>query len=153
MRSTTRIPIWRTFVNWAAVVLVGSIIAPILLSAFEVEHFNVGIIPGFMLVSAVCSLPAVGVFILVNWGLNLQKLSAGRYCLWQGLIHLGVSILTFLVIGFMNDGLGQLDEFLLVVGGTYTVLGQIAWALTFFSHREGTAKKPENKELLDDLSA
>ena len=153
MKSITRIPIWRTLVNWISVVLLGSIIAPILLSVFDVEKFEPAMVLAFMIVSAVCSLPALGVFILSNWGMNGEKLSTGRYRLWQGLIHLGASVITFLFIGIMNGGPGmEFDDFLLIVGGTYTTLGQIAWWITFFSHREQAEAAPQNKELLDDLS-
>lgn len=153
MRTTTRIPIWRTLVNWISVVVLGSIFAPLLLSAYEVERFEPEIIGAFIVISGACSLPAVIIFILVNWGMNKEKMPTGRYRIWQGVIHLGVSILTFLVLAMMNGGLGMLsfDKFLLIVAVTYTTLGQIAWWLTFLSHQEGPAEKPENRELLDDL--
>lgn len=135
---TTRIPIWRTLVNWIAVVLLGSIISPALLGGFAP-----GIILLFLLFSSVFSLPALIIFVFVNMSMNKQQLPVARRRLNQALIHFGVSVLTFLVILFAFD-FDELD-FMLPVAATYTILGQIAWWITFNTHRTAASSVSDHQ--------
>ena len=145
------IPVWRSFVNWIAVVILGSIIAPALLKteASPPGWTDLETVLGFMVVSAVCSLPALLVFILANWAMNRSSLRIPVYRGWQFLIHLFVSAATFLAIGFSDDF--DDPDFILKTGLTYTILGQLAWWITFLSHRKTLQKPASREELLDDV--
>ena len=134
MKTITRIPAWRTLVNWIAVVLLGSVIAPAFLG-----HWDVNAIGFFILASGICSIPALILFLFINEEMNSRQLSPARYRMKQGLIHLLIAVLTFASLSNMLlPGLAVT----LSVGGTYTLLGQLAWWITFSSHREHIPAAP-----------
>jgi hypothetical protein len=150
--ETIHIPVWRSFVNWIAVVILGSCIAPSLLKAHATpaSWTDGETVLGFMAVSAVFSLPALLVFILSNWAMNKRRLRISTYRGRQFLIHLGISVMTFGVIGISGDEFDDMD-FTIKTGLTYTILGQLAWWITFLSHRKKEQKPVAREELLDDL--
>lgn len=153
MQQVTRIPIWRTFLNWIISVIAGSILWPLVMSLFESGPYRADDVWGLMVISAIfaagTSLPAMLILLLVNWQLNKQEMPRRQYHGIHIGIHLGVAFLTFLVIYLFAAGdLGR-DKFpFIVLAFTYTIVGMTCWLITFGIYRK---KQVHRTELRDDI--
>lgn len=157
MQQATRIPVWRTFLNWIISVIVGSILWPLLTVFFD-EHtdaddLGLAILLSIML-SAAASFPAMLILLFTNWQLNKQEMPRQQYLGIHTLVHVGVAILTFFVIYlFVNDGFSR-DLFpFLLLAVTYTVVGVTTWLITFSIYRKKQVHRTEQREdILDETN-
>jgi hypothetical protein len=156
MQQVTRIPLWRTFLNWIISVIVGSILWPVIMSVFESGPNGIDDIGGVILISGVfsglTSLPAMLILLVVNWQLNKHELPRARYHGIHAALHVGVALLTFFVIYLFTGNLGKEFFPFIVLGTTYTVVGITTWFVTFRIYRNKEVNRTGLREdILDEL--
>jgi hypothetical protein len=156
MKQATRIPVWRTFLNWIIAVVAGSILWPIIMSLFRNGPKELDAVGGFMLISAVVSaltsLPAMLILLFANWQMNKQEMPRSRYRGIHILIHMGVAILTFCVIYYFAEPSKREFFPFLVLAATYTVVGITTWAITFRIYRNKQVNRTDLREdILDEI--
>lgn len=158
MKRPTKIPVWRTFLNWIIAVLIGSFIWPLLASLVKEGPNDLEEIGGFMvlsvMVSAMFSFPTILLMTLANWILNKQELERKAYQLIHLAIHLFLAMLTFVVLYVFADGLSDSETFqFLLIACSYTLAGICTWAVTFAIYRrKAKAPSPYSSEILDEPS-
>lgn len=157
MHQPTKIPVWRTFLNWIIAVLIGSFIWPLLASLFKGGPDDLEEAGVLMLISVVMSgmmsFPTILLMTLANWILNKQELERRAYQLIHLAIHLFLAMLTFFVIYAFTDHLSKTEVFqFLLISVSYTLVGICTWAVTFALYRrKAAAPSPYSSEILDEI--
>jgi hypothetical protein len=158
MKQAFHIPVWRTILNWAIALVIGSILWPCMASLFKGgPSGRIDELGGIMLISAVLggltSLPAMLLLTLTNWLLNRNKLASGPWIRIHILVHIVIGMLTFLVIYAYNNSFSGREFFaFLVLGVTYILAGIGTWSVTFMIYKRRLVTKPERREdILDEL--
>lgn len=157
MNQPTKIPVWRTFLNWIIAVLIGSFIWPLLASLFKGGPNELDEIGGIMLLSVVVSgmmsFPTILLMTLANWILNKRELERRAYQLIHLAIHLFLAMLTFFVIYAFTDHLSKKEAFqFLLIAASYTLAGISTWAVTFAIYRrKALVPSPYSSEILDEI--
>ncbi len=162
MRTRKNVPLFYTFTNWLITVVLGSALLPIVASAFgenneltNKTYFDddtAGIIVISMIASAVCSLPALVVLFITHLLLNRSEQNMNNHQAIQNVVHIAVSVLTFLVFA-INMGMGARDaKFLYAIAFTYAPVGLIVWNFTYLLRRRKAVNPVgSNDEVLDEL--
>lgn len=156
MSRTYKIPAYFTFVNWAIAVVLGSLFIPITSSfnsrsiiSFNEEYMET--VGAFAAVSAILSLPAIIILLISNIILNKQELPKTKFLLIQNGVHLGVTILTFGIIGSLLESRSDF-EFVVPIALTYFIAGTIAWGISAVIFKESqTTSISDSNELIDEF--
>lgn len=157
MKQPTKIPVWRTFLNWIIAVLIGSFIWPLIALLFKGGPDDLEEAGAIMLISVVMSgmmsFPTILLMTLANWILNKRELERKAYQLIHLAIHLFLAMLTFFVIYAFADHLSETEAFqFLLIAFSYTLAGVCIWAVTFAIYRrKATAPSPYSSEILDEI--
>ncbi|MDH4473966.1 MAG: hypothetical protein QE487_15270 [Fluviicola sp.] len=157
MKLPTKIPVWRTFLNWIIAVLIGSFIWPLLASMFKGGPDDLEEAGALMLISVMISgmtsLPTILLMTLANWILNKRELERKAYQLIHLAIHLFLAMLTFFVLYVFADHLSGTETFqFLLIAFSYTLAGICTWAVTFAIYRrKALAPSPYSSEILDEI--
>src|SRR6218665_234018 len=127
-----KVLIYLTFTNWLIIVVLGSLICPYVGEAISDRPFiggsrqsaedALGISLMCMLVSAVCSLPALIFMFVAHLLLNKNKVSKMKHQLIQNVVHLGVAVLTFgvmFILMGMDRATDQDLDFILILFFSY----------------------------------
>ncbi|ASS49102.1 MAG: hypothetical protein A3D31_04770 [Candidatus Fluviicola riflensis] len=156
MKQPTKIPVWRTFLNWIIAVLIGSFIWPLLALPFTGGPDDLEEAGALMLISAaisgMTSFPTILLMTLANWILNKQQLERKAYQLIHFAIHLFLAMLTFFVLYVFADHLSKTEAFqFLLIAFSYTLAGVCTWAVTFAIYRrKAQAPSPYSDDILDE---
>jgi drug/metabolite transporter (DMT)-like permease len=157
MKSSTHIPVWRTFLNWIIAVLIGSVIWPVLSLFFKGGPDDLEEAGALMLISAVVSamtsFPTILLMTLVNWQLNKRDLVRKAYQLIHTAIHLFLAMLTFFVLYIFADHLSSTEAFqFLLIAFSYTLAGICTWTVTFAIYRrKALSPSPYASNILDEV--
>lgn len=159
MKTTARIPMWRTLVNWIITVITGSILWPVLgvlvegRSAVAIGEAGPVMLIS-MVLSALCSIPALILLLVINGILNKQEVTLVRYKTIHHAIHFFLGILTFFVI-MVFAGLSNPEyELLSLLGLVYIAVGMLCWEFVFQRARRAVKETPkEDNDLLDEPEA
>lgn len=141
----------RLFTYWISTVILGSILAPILLSiGFGSIDGLFGVMLLSMIVSMITSLPAIIVFYLVlNYqnDNNIPHKQKQRTLMWT---HLACGAATFTVLGLMTGSFEVLPA-VLVFFCTYTGIGMLFW---YYEFKKGSinAEKIESDDTTEKVS-
>lgn len=136
MNTSFRIPLWRIFMNWFIAIIVGSILWPAISLLFkDAPYYHPDDVPGIMVISAILSalisIPAIGLLMLTTHLLNTNKVAKSRYQLIHTTTHIFLALLTFTVLfPFGNIPSGEVI-FYLILAFSYTLAGCVSWFITF----------------------
>jgi len=160
MATGKNVPIFYTFTNWIITVIVGSIMLPAfgnLLGGHSdisaktyFDGDTLGIILISMIVSAVCSLPALIVLFVTHLILNRNQENIRTHQFTQNVVHVVVSVFTFGVFAMYMDTRNDF-EFLWSIAVTYPFVGIVVWNITYLLRRKKAVNQVSNDEVLDEL--
>ena len=157
MKKTRLIPLYRTFTNWIITVAIGSALLPFVSFIVGGNGFFSGnkvisdetlpMILFSIVISAICSIPALLVLFFAHWILNNSTPVWKNHQLIQNGVHLFVALATFTVMGI---SFGNNDRnFLWVLVLAYTPTGIITWNLTYWLCKRKKEVEVINSEVLD----
>ena len=133
MSPTITISSGRVLTNWILAVLVGSILLPICIGAPDPVFMAIS-----LAISAVLSLPALGIFFLLNTLLNKRPAyTLRKRLLVHNGIHLLVAAATFITF-YASIGINSFADGILLPGIVYTVVGMSIWSYTFIKASKRT---------------
>lgn len=155
MNTSFRVPLWRIFMNWFIAVIVGSILWPAACLLFkDAPYHHPNDVPGIMVISAVLSalisIPAIGLLLLTTHLLNTSNVEKPRYQMIHMAVHLFLALLTFAVMfPFGNIPPGEVI-FYLILAFSYTLAGCVSWLITFVIYdRKRKGIPPATEGLID----
>ena len=140
----TVIPAWSVFRNWIVTVLAGSIIWPICMGVPHPFAMFISFI-----FSGLWSLPALGIFFLVNAMLNkTPAYSLRKSLIIHNGIHLMVAAVTFSVFDIL---VRHESEVISLIGSVYTVIGLFVWNYSYWKRAKAleTVALENTSELTD----
>lgn len=124
MSPTVTISSKKVFQNWILTVIIGSVIWPMCMGAPHPFVMFISVI-----ISGAWSLPALGIFFLVNAILNKPPAySLRKSLIIHNGIHLLIAAATFSVFNVLMRFTGEY----ILIGPVYTVIGLFVWNYTYW---------------------